>query len=66
MISYLIEDKNLNILRYALGSTFIVSLAMGFSWPIGFLLPVLSLGFLASGKPAPGLKGGLMFFLIIT
>jgi len=66
MIRLLIDDRNLNILRYALGSTFIVSLAMGFSWPIGFLLPVLSLSFLASGKPAPDLKGGLMFFLIIT
>ena len=66
MISLLIDNRNINILRYALGSTFIVSLAMGFSWPIGFLLPVLSLSFLASGKPAPGLKGGLIFFLIIT
>ena len=66
MISLLIDDRNLNILRYALGSTFIVRLAMGFSWPIGFLLPVLSLSFLASGKPAPDLKGGLIFFLIIT
>ena len=66
MRSLLIDNRNINILRYALGSTFIVTLAMGFSWPIGFLLPVLSLSFLASGKPAPGLKGGLMFFLIIT
>lgn len=66
MAGIVVDSKNINIFRYALGSTFIVALAIGFSWPIGFLLPVLSLSFLASGKPAPNLKGGLVFFLIIT
>lgn len=66
MAGIVVDHKSLNIFRYALGSTFIVALAIGFSWPIGFLLPVLSLSFLASGKPAPNLKGGLAFFLIIT
>jgi hypothetical protein len=66
MIGALIDNKNINILRYALGSTITVAVVMGFGLPIGYLVPVLSLSFLASGKPAPDLKGGLMFFLIVT
>ena len=66
MDGVLIDNKNINILRYAIGSTIIVAMTMGFNWPVGFLVPVLSLSFLASGKPAPDLKSGLMFFLIIT
>ena len=66
MTGILIANNNLNIIRYAFGSTIIVALAMGFNWPIGYLVPVLSLSFLASGKPAPDMKSGLMFVLIIT
>lgn len=66
MARILNDNRNLNILRYTIGSTFTLALAMGFTWPVSFLLPVLSLSFFASGKPAPDLKGGLMFFLIIT
>lgn len=53
------------VLRYAVGSTLIMAIAFGNGWPLAFIIPVLSLGFLAPGKKAPTLKGGLSFIFII-
>ena len=49
------------MVRYAVGATLLVAVAMGFDWPLAFLVPVLSLSFLAPGGKPPGLKGGLFF-----
>ncbi len=49
------------ILRYAAGATLLVAVAMGIDWPLAFLLPVLSLSFLAPGGKPPTLKGGILF-----
>ena len=55
-----------NIFRYAVGSTLILGVAMGFDWTLAYLLPVLSLSFLVSGNPAPRFQEGLMFFLTVA
>ena len=59
-------QKTVRILRYAMGSTLCVAIAMGINWPLSFLLPVLALGFLASTGPRPGLKGGITFIVIVA
>lgn len=66
MVGSLVNYNSRNILRYALGSTIAAAIAMGFNWPLSYLLPVLSLSFLASGQPAPKFRAGIMFFLIIS
>jgi hypothetical protein len=49
------------IVRYAFGASLLMAVAMGFDWILAFLLPVLSLSFLAPGKKPPDLGGGLFF-----
>jgi len=49
------------IVRYAAGATLMVAVAMGFNWTLSFLLPVLSLSFIAPGGKPPDIKGGLFF-----
>ncbi len=56
----------IRILRYAVGSTLAMAVAMGFDWPLSFLTPVLTLSFLASPAPRPGLKMGINFVLAIA
>ncbi len=43
-----------------------VAVAMGFNYTAAFLLPVLSLSFLAPGAKSPGLKGGALFIISIA
>jgi len=54
------------MLRYALGSTLLMALAMGIGWDMAFLTPVLALSFFAPGTTMPGFKEGLAFVLIIA
>ena len=49
-----------------MGSTLLVAVAMGFEWPLAFLLPVLSLSFLAPGGKPPALKQGILFVVSIA
>ena len=57
----LLNPTHRPVIRYAFGSTLLVAVAMGFDWLMAFLLPVLSLSFLAPGGKPPALKGGLFF-----
>ena len=57
----LLNPTHRPVIRYAFGSTLLVAVAMGFDWFMAFLLPVLSLSFLAPGGKAPAIKGGLFF-----
>ena len=57
---------DLRILRYAVGSTLAMAVAMGFDWTLSFLTPVLTLSFLASPAPRPSLKMGINFVLAIA
>jgi len=58
--------RGLRILRYALGSTIAMTVAMGFNWQLAFLTPVLSLSFFASPAPRPSLKQGVGFIATIA
>ena len=57
----LLDQTHRPVVRYAFGSTLLVAVAMGFDWFMAFLLPVLSLSFLAPGGKPPAIKGGLFF-----
>ncbi|GJM29936.1 MAG: hypothetical protein DHS20C17_25710 [Cyclobacteriaceae bacterium] len=57
---------NRPVIRYAAGASLLVAVSMGFDWVLAFLLPVLSMSFLAPGGKPPGLKGGLFFVGSIT
>ena len=54
------------MLRYALGSTLLMALAMGIGWDMAFLTPVLALGFFSPGTTMPRFKEGLVFVAIIA
>jgi len=60
------KNTSRNEFRYAFGSAFIVAVAMAFDWNLAFILPVLSLSFLASGDKAPSFTQGLFFVLTIA
>ncbi len=62
----LIHPASKPIVRYAFGATLLVAVSMGFDWTLAFLLPVLSMSFIAPGGKPPGLKGGLFFVIIIS
>ncbi|MBW2217373.1 MAG: DUF2955 domain-containing protein, partial [Deltaproteobacteria bacterium] len=61
-----LDIADLRILRYAVGSTLAMAVAMGLDWPLSFLTPVLTLSFLASPAPRPTLKMGFGFVLTIA
>jgi hypothetical protein len=60
-----LSPRDRRVLRYAMGATLCVAIALGFGWPLSFLTPVLSLGFLAA--PARlGLRAGIGFVATIA
>jgi hypothetical protein len=61
-----LDLRCIRILRYALGSTIAMTVALGVGWQLSFLAPVLSLGFLASPAPRPSLKQGVGFLATIA
>ncbi len=54
------------VVRYAVGSTLLMALAMGIGWDMAFLTPVLALGFLAPGTTMPKFREGMTFIGIIA
>ncbi len=58
--------NDISILRYVLGSTIAMSIALGFTWNLSYLLPVLSLGYFAPNAKLPTFKQGLLFIGTIT
>jgi hypothetical protein len=61
-----LDMRSLRVLRYAVGSTIAMTIAMGFAWQLSFLVPVLYLGFFASPAPRPTLKQGVGFVATIA
>jgi DUF2955 family protein len=61
-----VSDDALPVMRYALGTTLIMAIAMGVGWELSFLTPVLSLGFFAPGATKPSLKIGIGFVITVT
>lgn len=66
LFSFSIDENDLYILRYALGSTIIVAIAMGVAWDLSYLVPVLALGFFAPGAKSPSFIQGIGFVAIVT
>jgi hypothetical protein len=56
-----VSPRTMGVLRYAVGSALAMAAAMGFSWQLAYLTPILSLSFLASPAPRPGVKQGAVF-----
>jgi hypothetical protein len=56
----------LRVIRYAMGSTLAMGIAMGLDWPLSYLTPVLTLSFLATPDPCPSLKQGISFVVAVA
>jgi hypothetical protein len=56
----------LRVIRYAVGTTIAMAVAMGFNWPLAYIVPVLSLGFLATPDPCPTPAQGLKFVAVVS
>ena len=52
-------------LRYALGATVGMAIATGFAWELSYLVPVLTLSFLAAADTPMNLKTGVAFIAIV-
>lgn len=61
-----LSTRGVRVLRYALGSSIAMAVAMGFNWQLSFLVPVLSLSYLASPSPRPSLKQGLQLVGVVA
>ena len=61
-----LDLRSLRILRYAMGSTIAMAVAMGFNWQLSFLVPVLSLSFFASPGPRPTVREGFSFVAAVV
>lgn len=63
------DQKSGNVrpmVRYAVGSTLLMALAMGIGWNMSYLTPVLALSFLAPGSSMPKFREGMIFIGIIA
>ncbi|MGB5209545.1 MAG: DUF2955 domain-containing protein [Gammaproteobacteria bacterium] len=54
------------IIRFAVGTAIALWFSQAFGWPFSFLAAVFAATFLGLPLPAPGLKGGIMFMLILA
>lgn len=59
------HPQDLRTIRYAVGATLAVAIAMGYQWELSYLVPVLSLGFFANPATRPDLKAGVAFVGVI-
>lgn len=60
------DVRSLRVFRYAVGSTIAMAIAMSVDWPLAYLIPVLSLSFLATPDPCPTLKQGVGFVGVVV
>jgi hypothetical protein len=61
-----LDHRSVRALRYAVGSTLALTVAMAFDWQLAYLAPVLTVSFLASPAPRPTLKMGIGFILVVA
>ena len=61
-----LSTLDIRVLRYAVGSTIAMAVAMAFAWQLAFLAPVLTVSFLASPAPRPSWKVGLGVVAIVV
>jgi hypothetical protein len=62
--SWRVDLPTVRTLRYALGTTVAVGIALGIDWRLSYLTPVLILGFLAG--PRPPVRALASFFAVVT
>ena len=58
--------RSRRILRYAFGSSLAMAIAMAIDGQLSFLVPVLTLSFLATPDPCPTLRQGVSFVAVIV
>ncbi|MFC2085709.1 DUF2955 domain-containing protein [Bacteroidota bacterium] len=58
-------QRDVRVVRYALGATTGMAIAMGFGWELSYLVPVLSLSFLAAPDTPLTPKAGLFFIAMV-
>ena len=61
-----LDARQRHVLRYALGATLGMALAMIGAWPLSYMVPVLCLTFLAAPKPPPTLRQGVLFLAALA
>jgi hypothetical protein len=64
--TWTLDDRSLRVLRYAVGATIAMAVAMAFNYQLAFLTPLLALSFLAAPGPRPTLKAGVGFIAIVA
>ena len=62
----LADPRDRRVLRYALGATLAMALAMGLAWDLSFIVPILTLMLLASPAPRPSFRAGVGFVATIA
>ena len=62
----LADPRDRRVLRYALGATLAMAVAMGVAWDLSFIVPLLTLMLLASPAPRPRIHKGLGFVATIA
>ncbi len=53
------EQRSVRVIRFAVGVTLAMAIALGIDWPLAFLMPVFTAVILAMPMPAPSIKSGL-------
>ncbi len=61
-----LSEEQIPLIRYALGTSLIMIVAMSVAWDLAFLTPVLSLSFFAPGTKMPSFRQGFGFILTIA
>ena len=62
-LSWRADVRLVRILRFALGVTVAMGLALGIGWKLSFITPVMLAGFLATPAPCPSARAGLAIVL---
>ena len=58
--------RSRRILRYAFGSALAMAVAMALDWQLSFMVPVMTLSFLATPDPCPTLRQGISFASVVA
>ena len=64
--SHRIDIASLRILRLALGTALSMLISQIINWPMSFIAPVFTMFILALPFPAPSLKGGVKFVVVLV
>jgi len=62
------DQQSIRVIRFSVGVTLAVAIALGFDWPLAFLTPVLTAVILAMPLPVPSIRAGIrnMFYTVVA